>query len=56
MGIWLPWQIGRDETKLVVGLGENMPMSLLIGLPFQVAAQCVIDSNVIQIRSTRLGN
>ena len=51
MGIWLPWQIGRDETKLVVGLGENMPMSLLIGLPFQVAAQCVIDIGNLKCHS-----
>jgi hypothetical protein len=43
MGVWLPWAIGKDDTKLVIGLGENMPMTLLIGLPFQVAAQCVID-------------
>ena len=43
LGLWLPWMIGNDETKLVIGLGTNMPMTLLIGLPFQVAAQCVID-------------
>ena len=35
--------LGNDETKLVVGLGENMPMTLLIGLPFQQSAHCVID-------------
>ena len=51
MGIWLPWMVGRDETKLVVGLGENMPMSLLIGLPFQVAAQCVIDIGNLKCHS-----
>ena len=27
----------------MVGLGENMPMTLLIGLPFQQLAHCVID-------------
>ena len=43
MGLWLPWMLGNDTTKLVVGLGENMPMTLLIGLPFQQSAQCVID-------------
>ena len=43
MGIWLPWMIGREETKLVIGLGDNMPMTLLIGLPFQQAAGCTID-------------
>ena len=43
MGLWLPWTIGSQATKLVIGLGEGMPMTLLIGLPFQVSAQCVID-------------
>jgi hypothetical protein len=43
MGLWLPWQVGTRESKLVIGLGENMPVTLLIGLPFQIAAQCVVD-------------
>ena len=51
MGLWLPWMIGCDETKLVIGLGENMPMMLLIGLPFQVAAQCVIDIGNLKCHS-----
>ena len=52
MGLWLPWMIGRDETKLVVGLGENMPMTLLIGLHFQVAAQCTIDIGNLKCHSS----
>ena len=43
IGIWLPWTIGRDETKLIVGLGGNMSRTLLIRLPFQIAARCKID-------------
>ena len=43
IGLWLPWTIGGEDTKLVIGLGENMPMTLLIGLPFQIAAQVNID-------------
>ena len=43
---------GRDETKLVVGLRENMPMTLLIGLPFQVAAQCTIDIGNLKCHSS----
>ena len=43
MGLWLPWMIGKDDTKLVIGLGDNMPMTLLIGLPFIIATQAVID-------------
>jgi hypothetical protein len=43
MGLWLPWSIGVDDTKLVIGLGDNMPMTLLIGLPFLIASQSVID-------------
>ena len=47
----MPWMIGKDETKLVIGLGENMPMTLLIGLPFQVASQCVIDVGNLKCHS-----
>ena len=43
MGLWLPWMVGTQETKLVIGLGTNMPMTLLIGLPFQIGTQCSID-------------
>ena len=43
LGLWLPWMLGRDETKLVIGLGDHMPVNLLIGLPCQVTTQCVID-------------
>ena len=43
LAIHLPWMIGREPTKLVVGLGDNMPMTLLIGLPFQIAAKVSID-------------
>ena len=51
MGVWLPWMIGNEETKLVIGLGENMPMTLLIGLPFQVSAQCLIDIGNLKCHS-----
>jgi hypothetical protein len=43
MGMWLPWLVGDKESKLVICLGENMPVTLLIGLPFQIATQCVMD-------------
>ena len=43
LGLWLPWKVGPDETKLVIGLGDNMPVNLLIGLPFQIATRCVVD-------------
>jgi hypothetical protein len=43
MGVWLPWLVGNKESKLIIGLGENMPVTLLIGLPFQIATQCVMD-------------
>ena len=39
----LPWKLGKDNTELVIGLGDHMPMTLLFGLPFLVAAQCVMD-------------
>ena len=51
MGLWLPWKIGTQETKLVIGLGENMPMTLLISLPFQIAAQCSIDIGNLKCHS-----
>ena len=43
--------IGNEETKLVIGLGENMPRTLLIGLPFQVSAQCLIDIGNLKCHS-----
>ena len=51
MGLWLPWKIGTSDTKLIVGLGESMPMTLLIGLPFQIAAQCSIDIGNLKCHS-----
>ncbi len=29
--------------KLIVGLGDGVPLTLLIGIPFQIAAKCVLD-------------
>jgi hypothetical protein len=51
MGIWLPWLVGNKESKLVIGLGENMPVTLLIGLPFQIATQCVMDIGQLKCHS-----
>jgi hypothetical protein len=41
--LWLPWMVNGEPCKFVAGLGENMPLTMLIGLPFQVSAKCVID-------------
>ena len=30
-------------TKFVIGLGDNMPLTLLIGLPFFIASKIVMD-------------
>ncbi len=35
--------IGKQASKFVIGVGTNMPVTLLIGLPFQIAAQCMVD-------------
>jgi hypothetical protein len=43
MSIHLPWQVNGQETRLVIGLAKNMPVTLLIGLPFFIAAQCTLD-------------
>jgi hypothetical protein len=51
MGIWLLWLVGNKESKLVIGLGENMPVTLLIGLPFQIATQCVMDIGQLKCHS-----
>ena len=51
MGLWLPWIIGTDETKLVVGLGDNMPVTLLVGLPFLLAAQVTLDLSNMKCHS-----
>lgn len=51
LGLWLPWMVGNKESKLVIGLGENMPVTLLIGLPFQVATQCVLDIGQLKCHS-----
>jgi hypothetical protein len=51
MGIWLPWLVGDKDSKLVIGLGENMPVTLLIGLPFQIATQCVMDVGQLKCHS-----
>jgi hypothetical protein len=51
MGIWLPWLVGNKESKLVIGLGENMSVTLLIGLPFQIATQCVMDIDQLRCHS-----
>jgi hypothetical protein len=51
MGIWLPWLVGNKDSKLVIGLGENMPVTLLIGLPFQIATQCVMDIGQLKCHS-----
>ena len=40
MGLWLPWVVNTSETKIVIGLGENMPVNLLVGL---IATQCNIN-------------
>jgi hypothetical protein len=51
MGIWLLWLVGDKESKLVIRLGENMPVTLLIGLPFQIATQCVMDIGQLKCHS-----
>jgi hypothetical protein len=51
MGIWLPWLVRSKDSKLVIGLGENMPVTLLIGLPFQIATQCVMDIGQLKCHS-----
>jgi hypothetical protein len=51
IGLWLPWTVGRQDSKLVIGLGENMPVTLLIGLPFQIAMQCVMDIGQLKCHS-----
>ena len=43
MGVWLPWVVSGQDSKLLIGLGDNMPVTLLIGLPFQINAQVTID-------------
>jgi hypothetical protein len=52
MGIWLPWIVNNSDSKLVIGLGENMPVTLLIGLPFIIASQCSIDVGNLKCHST----
>ena len=51
LGLWLPWMLGKDDMKLVIGLGDKMLVNLLIGLPFQVAMQCVIDIGNLKCHS-----
>jgi hypothetical protein len=51
MGIWLPWMVRDKDSKLIIGLGENMPVTLLIGLPFQIATQCVLDIGQLKCHS-----
>ena len=55
LGLWLPWSIGNKETKLVIGIGMNMPVTLLIGLPFQIATQCVMDIGNLKCHSSVFG-
>ena len=51
LGLWLPWMVGNQDSKLVIGLGANMPVTLLIGLPFQIATQCVMDIGQLKCHS-----
>ena len=51
MGLWLPWIIRNNDSKLVIGLGDNMPLTLLIGLPFQISAQCALDIGNLKCHS-----
>ena len=43
MELWLPWLLNGRPTKLVIGLGQDMPLTLLIGLPFFIASKVVMD-------------
>ena len=51
LALWLPWKIGNRDTKLVIGLGKNMPVTLLIGLPFLITAQATIDLAELRLYS-----
>ena len=52
--LWMPWTIDGEATKLVIGLGKNMPMTLLVGLPFFIATQTVIDIGSLSMHSKTL--
>jgi hypothetical protein len=43
ISIHLPYVVNGQRTRLVIGLGKNMPVTLLIGLPFFIASQCTLD-------------
>ena len=49
--LWMPWIVNGVESRLVIGLGEKMPVTLLIGLPFIVAAQCTLDLGNLKCHS-----
>ena len=55
LALWLPGLFNGSPCKLVIGLGENMPVTLLIGLPFQIATQCVIDVANLRCHSSVFG-
>ena len=51
MEIWLPWVIGGNQAKCVIGLGDNMPLTLLLGLPFIQASKCNVDVDNLMVHS-----
>ena len=51
MEIWLPWVIGGIQAKCVIGLGDNMPLTLLLGLPFIQASKCNVDVDNLMVHS-----
>jgi hypothetical protein len=48
---WMPWVVNGQDSRLVIGLGDKMPVTLLIGLPFIIAAQCTLDLGNLKCHS-----
>ena len=39
----LPWIVDNKTTKITIGLGDAMPVTFIIGLPFMMATKMVTD-------------
>jgi hypothetical protein len=54
--VWMPYRIGEDHAKLSIGLADEVPITLIIGLPFIIAAETVPDYRNGTCRSEKFGD
>ena len=51
----MPWTVEGKPTFLTIGLGDAMPLTLIIGFPFHTATDLVVDHGNNRCYSPKLG-